>query len=61
MKQQTLAVAADQTFGHYRKPARRDESLKTIEAIVPRVALCEAIEPHYPKAGTGRPPTGLDL
>ena len=61
MKQQTLAMAADQTFGNYRKPTRRDESLKTMEAIVPRVALCEAIEPHYPKAGTGRPPAGLDL
>ena len=59
MKQQTLAMAADQTFENYRKPTRRDEFLKTMEAIVPWSALCEVIEPHYPKAGNGRPPIGL--
>ncbi len=60
MKQQTLAMAADQTFENYRKPTRRDEFLKTMEAIVPWSALCEVIEPHYPKAGNGRPPIGLE-
>ena len=60
MKQQTLAMAADQSFEHYRKPTRRDEFLKTMEAIVPWSALCEVIEPHYPKAGNGRPPIGLE-
>ena len=60
MKQQTLAMAADQTFESYRKPTRRDEFLKTMEAIVPWSALCEVIEPHYPKAGNGRPPIGLE-
>ena len=60
MKQQTLAMAADQTFENYRKPTRRDEFLKTMEAIVPWSALCEVIEPHYPTAGNGRPPIGLE-
>ena len=60
MKQQTLAMAADQIFENYRKPTRRDEFLKTMEAIVPWSALCEVIEPHYPKAGNGRPPIGLE-
>jgi IS5 family transposase len=60
MKQQTLAMAADQTFENYRKPTRRDEFLKTMEAIVPWVALCDVIEPHYPKPGNGRPPIGLE-
>jgi IS5 family transposase len=60
MKQQTLAMAADQTFENYRKPTRRDEFLKTMEAIVPWSALSEVIEPHYPKAGNGRPPIGLE-
>ena len=62
MKQQTLAMAADQGAGyeHYRKPTRRDEFLKTMNAIVPWSALCEVIEPHYPKAGNGRPPIGLE-
>ena len=60
MKQQTLAMAADQSFQNYRKPTRRDEFLKTMEAIVPWAALCAVIEPHYPKAGNGRPPIGLE-
>jgi IS5 family transposase len=62
MKQQTLAMAADQeaAFANYRKPTRRDEFLKTMESIVPWAALCEVIEPHYPKAGNGRPPIGLE-
>jgi len=60
MKQQTLAMAADQTFENHRKPTRREEFLKTMEAIVPWSALCEVIEPHYPKVGNGRPPIGLE-
>ena len=62
MKQQTLAMAADveSGFEHYRKPTRRDEFLKTMQAIVPWAALCDVIEPHYPKAGNGRPPIGLE-
>ena len=27
---------------------------------MPWAALCEVIEPHYPKAGNGRPPVGLE-
>jgi IS5 family transposase len=27
---------------------------------VPWAALCSVIEPHYPKAGNGRPPVGLE-
>ena len=61
MKQQTLAMAADQSgYEQYRKPTRRDEFLATMQAIVPWEALCAVIEPHYPKAGNGRPPIGLE-
>ena len=62
MKQQTLAMAADQDSGfeHSRKPTRREEFLQTMDAIVPWAALCQVIEPHYPKAGNGRPPIGLE-
>ena len=62
MKQQTLAMAADQEagFAQHRKPTRRDVFLQTMESIVPWAALCEVIEPHYPKAGNGRPPIGLE-
>ena len=62
MKQQTLAMAADQDngFEHSRKPTRREEFLRTMQTIVPWAALCQVIEPHYPKAGNGRPPIGLE-
>ncbi len=61
MKQQSLAMAADQSgYEQHRKSTRRDEFLATMEAIVPWAALCEVIEPHYPKAGNGRPPIGLE-
>ena len=62
MKQQTLAMATDQNaqYEQYRKPTRRDMFLATMERIVPWEALCSVIEPHYPKAGNGRPPIGLE-
>ena len=62
MKQQTLAMASDQNaqYEQYRKPTRRDAFLATMGQIVPWAALCEVIEPHYPKAGNGRPPVGLE-
>ena len=59
MKQTSLAMAADQTFENH-QPTRRDEFLKTMQAIVPWSALCEVIEPHYPKTGNARPPMGLE-
>lgn len=57
MKQKTLAMVADAQpgFEQHRKPTRRDEFLKTMDALVPWAALCEEIAPHYPKAGNGRP------
>ena len=62
MRQQTLAMAADEGVGfeQYRKRTRREEFLKPPEAIVPWSALCEVIEPHYPRAGNGLPPIGLE-
>ena len=61
MKQQTLATAADQGVGfeQYRRVTKRDVFLATMNEVVPRQALCEVIEPHYPKRGNGRPPIGL--
>lgn len=62
MKQQTLAMAADQEAGfeRYRRPTKRDVFLATMEEIVPWQELCAVIEPHYPKVGNGRPPIGLE-
>ncbi len=62
MKQQTLAMAADQgeIFEQYRRRTRRDKFLSTMEHLVPWSELCAVIEPHYPRAGKGRPPVGLE-
>jgi hypothetical protein len=60
MKQQTFAMAADQTFENYLKSTRREEFLKNMEAFVQWVALCEVIEPCHPNAGNGLPPIGLE-
>jgi IS5 family transposase len=62
MKQQTLAMAADQGegFERHRKQTKRDMFLAMMEQIVPWQELCAVIEPHYPKAGNGRPPVGLE-
>jgi IS5 family transposase len=62
MKQQILAMAADQGdgFEQYRRPTKRDAFLATMEQIVPWQELCSVVEPHYPKAGNGRPPVGLE-
>ena len=62
MKQQTLAMAADQHSGfeQFRKPTRRDEFLATMNTIVPWSDMCSVIEPFYPKGVGGRPPIGLE-
>jgi transposase, IS5 family len=60
MKQQTLAVAADQSFEQYRRPTKRDVFLQMMNEIVPWAELCAVIDPHYPKPGNGRPPVGLE-
>jgi IS5 family transposase len=56
MKQQTLAMAADQGFEQHRKPTRRNDFLETMHRIFPWTALCAVVEPHYPKRGNGRAP-----
>lgn len=60
MKQQTLALAAQQSFDTNRKLTRRDEFLKAMEVIAPWAALCEAIELSRHKADNGRPPIGAE-
>jgi len=61
MKQTTLAMAADQGAGfeRYRKRTRREAFLAQMDTLVPWAELGALIEPHYPKAGNGRPPIGL--
>jgi IS5 family transposase len=58
MKQATLAVAAG--FERYGRQTRRAEFLAAMEVVVPWSDLVALIEPHYPKAGHGRPPVGVE-
>jgi IS5 family transposase len=62
MKQQTLAMAADQGAGFekHRKATRRDEFFDLMNRTIPWSALCAVIKPHYPKRGNSRPPIGLE-
>jgi IS5 family transposase len=48
MKQQTLAMVADQGFERHRKPTKRDVFLETMNRVVPWGALCTVVEPYYP-------------
>jgi len=57
MKQQTLAVNGFET---YRKTTRKGEFLSRMDSLVPWAEFCAVIEPHYPKAGDGRRPVGLE-
>jgi len=57
MKQLTLATTG---FERYAKTTRRAAFLAEMERVVPWSALCELIEPVYPKPGNGRPPVGVE-
>ena len=57
MKQMTLSAGG---FEQYGKTTRRAVFLAEMNRVVPWSALCAVVEPHYPKAGNGRPPIGLE-
>jgi IS5 family transposase len=58
VKQMTLAAARG--FEVHGRATRKAEFLARMEALVPWAQFCAVIEPHYPKAGNGRPPVGLE-
>jgi IS5 family transposase len=59
MKQQTLASQA--SFEKYGRKSRRELFLDEMERVVPWAELEALVEPHYPKAGNGRRPVGLQI
>ena len=59
MKQQTFGVLTG--FEKYHKITRRAQFLDEMNRVVPWARLLALIEPHYPKAGNGRPPKGLQI
>lgn len=58
MKQMTFA--ASKGFEVHGRATRKAEFLARMETLVPWEAFCALIEPHYPKAGSGRPPRGME-
>ena len=57
MKQGTFAGAAWSAKG---KVTRRERFLAEMDAVIPWPRLLALIEPHYPKAGTGRQPHPME-
>jgi len=57
MKQTTFASMAWAAKG---RTTRRERFLAEMNAVMPWARLTALIEPHYPKAGSGRPPLPLE-
>lgn len=47
-------------FERYAKKTRRAEFLEQMELVVPWGELVALVEPHYPQAGNGRRPVGVE-
>jgi len=58
VKQMTFAGAKG--FEVHGRATLKAEFLARMEALVPWAQFCAVIEPHYPKAGNGRLPVGLE-
>jgi len=58
MKQMTLATGTG--FEKHGRLTKKAEFLAKLETLMPWPELCALIEPHYPKAGNGRLPVGLE-
>ena len=56
-KQRTFAGLAWKDKG---KVTRRERFLAEMDAVIPWAQLVALIEPHYPKAGRGRQPLGIE-
>jgi IS5 family transposase len=56
-EQRTFASVAWTQKG---KVTRRERFLAEMDAVIPWTGLLAVIEPHYPKAGRGRQPLGLE-
>ena len=62
MKQRSFASVGFKStdFSAHARTTRKAKFLIEMDALVPWQALCELIEPHYPKPGNARRPVGLE-
>ena len=58
MKQMTFAAARG--FEVHGRATPKAQFLARMDGLIPWGEFCALIEPHYPKAGNGRPPVGLE-
>ena len=56
-----ITFACQPSFEKFARASRREQFLRTMEAVGPWAELEALIEPYYPKAGKGRPPVGLSI
>lgn len=57
MEQKTFASLAWERKG---KQTKRERFLSEMDAVIPWKKLLKVVEPHYPRAGNGRPPMQLE-
>jgi len=53
--------AAQASFEKYGRKSKREQFLDEMNKVVPWARLLALVEPHYPKAGNGRRPVGLEV
>ena len=54
-------LAAQTSFEKYVRKSKRGQFLDAMNKVVPWSRLLALVEPHYPKAGNGRRPVGLEV
>ena len=59
-KMRQITLAGSSGFETHARATRKSEFLGRMDALVPWSEFCALIEPHYPRAGNGRPPVGLE-
>lgn len=58
MRQMTLVATV--RFEKHSRATRKSAFLARMQTLVPLTKFCALIEPHYPKAGGGRPRIGVE-
>jgi IS5 family transposase len=53
--------AAQTSFEKYGRKSKREQFLDKMNEVVPWARPLSLVEPHYPKAGNGRRPVGLEI
>ena len=60
-KQSSFSIPGQRSgFERFGRTTRKAEFLSRMDTMVPWGQFCALIEPHYPKAGNGRRPVGLE-